>query len=298
MEDLMDAIRRILANWTATKIPITADIHPGDSVITVRNTQRFTDGDEIIIWDGRNGKGEVLHYVTSVLSNTQLQITPPARFEWLVDNQVLIKKCFNTQLIQRIYVGDPDNIPKLPAITVNPTNKQSSWLTIDSTKEVFNLKITAYTEDAQQEEAFRMLMRIIRSAEKGLKNNICPLVTPYETTTLLSDIEAGDRFIKVADTSLFVKNSRIFIEDTFQDDEVGVKRVVDSTTLELYQPTCAFSKADTVIINVHRHIFNSWPETVNFGDIYKGTMLKAASINWFGWEEEVHFRPIGDRHLS
>ena len=139
-----------------------------------------------------------------VLNNTQLQITPPVKFNWLVEDQVLVKKCFNTQLIQRIYVGDPDNIPKLPAITVNPTNKQSSWLTIDSTKEVYNMKITVYTEDAQQEEAFRMLMRVIKCAEKGLKNNICPLVAPYETTTLISDIAAGDYFIKVADTSLFV----------------------------------------------------------------------------------------------
>lgn len=298
MEDIMDAVRRELSYWTVTKVPITMDVSAGDTIINVKNTQRFVEGDEIMLWDGTNSKGETLLYVVRVLNNTQLKVTPSVRFNWKLSDRVLVRKVFNTQFIQRIYVGDPDNIPKLPAIAVYPTGKQSSWLTIDSTKEVYNIKISVYTEDAEQEEAFRMLMRIIKAAERGLKHNIYPLVSPYETTTLISDVEAGDRFIKVADTSLFVGKSRIFLEDTFQDDEVGVKRIIDAHTIELYQSTCAFAKEDTKVINVHRHIFNSWPESVNYGDVFKGTMLKAASISWFAWEEEVHFRPIDDRKLS
>jgi hypothetical protein len=56
--------------------------------------------------------------------------------------------------------------------------------------------------------------------------------------------------------------------------------------------TPTYSASDSpIVILVKRFIFNSWPKQVELGKIHQGTLLKAATISWFGWEEIIS--PLG-----
>ena len=77
--------------------------------------------------------------------------------------------------------------------------------------------------------------------------------------------------------------------------------VVDATTLEISEPGVCndwLVSNNTQVIGVRRHIYNSWPHRIDYGKIFKGTMLKAATIDWFAWEEEIQTQPPIDTHLQ
>jgi hypothetical protein len=81
----------------------------------------------------------------------------------------------------------------------------------------------------------------------------------------------------------------LLIENQYQAIEHRVAQVIDATTIELnLQMPVGFTVADgTQVIHVKRFIFNSYPKSINYGKTSKGTLLKAAVIDWFGWECEV-----------
>ncbi|MFW6172706.1 MAG: hypothetical protein ACOC5T_03075 [Elusimicrobiota bacterium] len=287
MEYILDSVRRIISHWVATQTPIAQNVSPGDTTLTVESTVRFRSGDEVIL---RNPfQGETPIYIDEVIDNTHLSIVDPIRFEWSVSEDAVIEKTFYGNMLQGIYLGDPTVIPRYPAVTVNAEGRSSEWFTLDSTKEEYTVTITVYTMDSNQEDAYRFLLHIVDSIQKGLKKNIFPLVAPYNTTILSQDIAVDDQYIKVADTSLFQKNDHIILEDKWKVVENIVTDVIDDNTLKLYNPICFIFTTDhnTQIIKNTRFIWNSWPKNIKFGKIFRGTMLKAATIDWFAWEEEI-----------
>jgi len=287
MEYIIDSVRRIIAHWVATQTPLASNAAPGDTTLHVQSTGRFRTGDEIII---RNPfQGETPVYIDEIIDYTHLSIVDPVKFAWATSEGSIIEKMFYNNMIQGIYIGDPGIIPRFPAITVEASNRTSEWFTIDSTKEVFNIKIHIYVQDANQEASYRFLLHIVDSIQKGLKQNIFPLVAPYNTVALTEDIAVGDNFIKVEDTSIFDKWSHIQIENRWTVIENIIEEVVDGNILRVRNPFCCiFTVADnTQAIKNTRFIWNSWPDNIDYGKVFKGTMLKAATINWFAWEEEI-----------
>jgi hypothetical protein len=296
VEYVVDSIRRVIKRWVCTQTPLTSDGNIGNTIIDVDSSLRFSTGDEVMIRNPITSETPV--YINSIPDDISLELTAPLQFKWKVDENSIVEKTFNQMFIQGIYFGDPDNIPLYPAITVRAMDEASEWWSIDSTKETYNLEISIYVQDSYLEKAERFLIKTTNIIKNGLKNNIYPLVSPYETVSLIHDIEDEDTFIKVSDTSIFEDNSRIWIEDRFKVVERRVMDVVDSQTLELSPFVCGdFSMSDTTIINLKRFIFNSWPERISYGKVYKGTMLKAAVINWFAWEERVEPGPPIDTHF-
>jgi hypothetical protein len=104
--------------------------------------------------------------------------------------------------------------------------------------------------------------------------------------------------INVDDVTLFEKGSRILIEDKWKVAEFVVSSVVtqnddSSGIIQIKGNSCYnFLVSDnTQIIKLERFIFNSWPTNIDYGKIFKGTMLKAATIDWFAWEEEIQNNP-------
>ena len=287
MEYILDSVRRIVSRWVSTKTPLSSSANPGDTILNVSSTNRFRSGDEILI---RNSlKGETPIYIDEIIDNTSLSITDPVKFFWDAGDNCIIEKTFNQNMVQAIYIGDPEIIPMYPAITVNALNRDSEWLTLDSTKETYKLQITIYVRDSSQESGYRFLLEMVNTIQKGLKQNFYPLVGPYNTTTLKQDIAKGDTFIKVNDISLFYKGCKINIEDKWNVQEFFVESIVDFETLQLNVPSCYnYAVSDnTQIIKLDRFIYNSWPSSIDYGKIYKGTLLKAATIDWFCWEEEI-----------
>jgi hypothetical protein len=296
IENIVDSIRRIIARWTATKSPLLTSVSIGDTILNIDASKRFNIGDEIMI---RNPlTAETPLYVKSIPNNYSIELTTPSQFHWNIAEDPIIEKTFYQMFIQGIYFGDPDNIPAYPAITVRAMDESSEWLTIDSTKEIYNLEISVYVQDSNQESAERFLINTTNTIKNALKSNIYPLVLPYDSIALTANIVDGDEYIKVADTSKFVFNSRIWIEDKFKVLERRVMEVVDATTLKVAPYICFdFTASDTQIYNLTRFIFNSWPSQISYGKIYKGTMLKSSTISWFAWEERIESGPPVDTHF-
>lgn len=289
MEYLIDSVRRIIARWVNTNSPLLSDASPGDIIIEVTTSKRFKAGDEVMLRNPTTGETPL--YIKEIVDDTHIQLNSAIRFPWRVSESSILEKTFDQNFVQGIYVGDPDTIPMYPAITVNALNRDSEWLTLDSTKEMYKLSVTVYVKASSQEDTYRFLLNLVNTIQYGLKQNIYPLVAPYEITTPKIDINSGDVFLKVSDVSIFntTTKHRILIEDLFKTEEFVVSEIIDADTIRVYPSVCNnyLVSDSTKIISVQRFFYNSWPDNIEYGTIFKGTLLKAATISWFAWEEEL-----------
>lgn len=297
MEYLVDSLARTIENWCKTSSPLVANTSVGNREIKVLSTRRFKRGDEIIICNSE--KGETPLYIDEIIDYQTLRLTSPVKFLWTTTDNSKVEKTFHQMYLQKVYFGEPLNIPKFPAVTVKPVNKSSSFIAFQTTKEVYNLQITLYVEDGNQEDAGRWLCRMADTIERGLKHNFYPLVGPFNTYGLSADAKAGDRFLKLSSTADFWYPSRITLENPWNYEELEVKSVIDSETIELFKPICfdyEVSSNPTVVLT-ERWIFNSWPSNITYGSVWKGTSLKSATIDWFAWEAQNFTQGNSEPHF-
>ena len=302
MEEILDAVRRIVSKWVATSTPLVVDASPGDTILNVNNTKRFSSGDEIIIRDST--QAETFLYIDEILDTTHLSLTSAISYSWATANNALVTKAFYGNYVQGIYLGEPEPISHFPAITIHAVSRDSEWLTLDSTRETYNLELNIYVKASVQEDTYRFLMRVVDIIQRGLKQNIMPLVGPYELSALTVDAASGDIFIKVADSSVFDPangaGGRAILEDIYKAEEFRIEEIVDATTVKLVTPICFdYNVADGAkLISLRRFVYNSWPDNIQYGTVFKGTLLKAAKIGWKAEEEEIQANAPIDSSLS
>tara|TARA_Y100000310_G_scaffold246263_1_gene251491 strand:- start:3676 stop:4587 length:912 start_codon:yes stop_codon:yes gene_type:complete len=296
-QNLMDSVRRIVSKWVNTTRPLTEDAEVGDSIVTVNSTKRFQVNDEVMIRDALYF--ETGFRVEEIIDNTRIRLSESViSQDWTVEQNSVLVKTINEMFVQGIYFGDPEVIPQFPAITVFASDKTSEWMTLDSTTEGYNLQINVYVLDSTHEDGHRFLHEVTDTIETGLKKNIYPLVGDFDTTSLLADAVTGDFFLKVMDSSLFTEGNRVLIENSFELQEIYVREIIDSTTIQLWQSVhIDYDRDETVIIIPTRFIYNSWPASVDFGKIHKGDLLQASTISWFASEEEMQFFRLQDPQL-
>jgi len=295
MAEVLDSVRRIIYKWVNTSSRINTDVYRDDIYISVADARRFAAGDQVMLKNSTVYETGLI--VDSVDTDAHIvTLTTSALNDWTISENTVLIKTINEQFVQGIYIGDPDVISRFPAITVNGVSRSSEWLTLESTKEKYQIEVTVYVKESTHEEGYRFLMAMTDEIQKGLKRNIMPLVSEYNLTSLARDITAGDLTIYVDDKSLFETYSRIIIEDPYETQENWVEAIYDNEEDPSQQAArlsdCAefdFSASNTTIIVPTRHIFNSWPSDVQYGSIHKGELLKAAKISWFAEEEEQQF---------
>lgn len=298
MDELIDAIRRIVSRWVNTTSPLLADASPGDTILNVETTRRFKPGDEVMLHDPLEYETGLI--VDSIIDETHISLTSPVMYSWPTSSSSVLQKTINEMIVEAIYKGDPEVIEFYPSVTVNGTTGKSDWMTLDSTKERFDIEIGVYVLASSQEDGYQFVLKTAKAIMDGLKHNIYPLVNDYATAALAADALVGDVFIKVEDTSVFEENSRLFVENHWYMEETRILAIIDATTLQVSPPLCRdYRVADAAIaIWPRRFIFNSWPSTVEYGKIKKGDLMQAAVIHWFGEEEEVQNMRLQDPHLQ
>jgi len=298
MEYVLDSLKNITSRWLRTQSPISTDISVGDHDVKVETARRFRRGDQIVIRDSSN-KGE-FHNISEIINCDTIRLESPANFSWSINNTTVVEKTWKHMFLQGIYLGEPDNIPRFPAITINANTEDSSWLTLGLTQEKYEVSFTIYTEDSWQESGYRWNIRMAQALQEGLKRNFYPLIGPYNVVALTQDALMGDKFIKVADTSDLWWPARANIEDPFHYNEIGIKKIHDSNTVELNAPLCDnyFLTQNPILIWTTRFIYNSWPSSISYGTVFKGTTLKASQITWFAEEAEIQCDKRGEPSLS
>lgn len=295
MEAILDGVRRIVLKWCDTTSRIKSDVTAGDTEVCVVNSRRFRRGDSVMLKN--DTIYEVNLYVESVDPNGTVTLTTPVLNNWTVAENTVLIKAINGQFLQAVHIGDPEVLgPKFPQITVNGTNRSSEWFTLESTKERYEIEVTAYVQASTHEQGYRFLMQITDAIQMGLKRNIQPLVADYDITSLTQDITEGDLTMRVANRELFNEFRRVIIEDNYESQENWVTHLYTVTedpteeAVRLKDPMhWDFSLTNTSIVVPKRFIFNSWPHNIEFGKIHKGELLKAATISWFAEEEEMQF---------
>ena len=295
MTEVLDSVRRIVYKWVNTSTRIQLNVTRGDTVICVKDARRFTIGDQVML------KNSTIYETALIIDSIDsvgglITLTTPALNDWTVAENTVLIKTINEQFVQGIYIGDPDVISHFPAITVNGISRSSEWLTLESTKERYQIEVTIYVKESTHEEGYRFCMAMADEIQRGLKYNIMPLVSDFNLTSLAKDIKQGDLTIFVNNRSLFDDFTRIIIEDQFETQENWVAALFsneeDPSQQAARLSNCAefdFNASDTTIIVPTRHIFNSWPDNIEYGSIHKGELLKAAKISWFAEEEEMQF---------
>ncbi len=314
MLEILNSVRRIVHKWVNTSSRIVSSIEggasSGDTIIFVENVSRFSPGDEIIIRNNRVYEVDLSIESIDRESNT-ITLAEPVRNNWVVedaeDGPTLITKCFYGNYVQGIYLGGRELISRFPAITINGISRSSEWMTLESTKEKYEVELTVYVQASTQEKGYKFLLAITDLIQKGLKKNLMPLVEDYNIVSLTRDVDAGDSVIYVTNREYMENNkfSRLFLEDEFNSQELLIDSIYDSTedptetALKISGVSCFnFDKNETSVIIPNRHIFNSWPNNIQYGHIHEKEMLKAAKISWFAEEEEIHYLRDRDPKLN
>jgi hypothetical protein len=288
MEQVLDSVRQIIQRWVSTESYLTADANVGDSTLTVENALRFKVGEKCLLTDGTHY--EYPFTVSNIVSNNFLEVEEDVKIQgWTTENNVTLRKSINGQMVHGVYMGDPTVIPRYPAITVNGSTRTSEWTTLETTTEKYNVEITAYVEEATQEDGYRTLLRITDMIQRGLKRNIFPLVGEKAFVNLSADVFQNELYLKLTDTSGIEVDQFIVIEDDFKGQDVRVKSIVDASTVELAGPLAGdfLIANDARVILVDRFVYRSWPSDIDYGFVHKETLLKAARITWSAEEIEV-----------
>ena len=290
MKEILESVRRIIHKWVNTITPLTSNITAGDEVISVDNVRRFERGDQIMIKNSEYY--EVGLFVEDTDSTTQtITLSTPVLNSWVVSPNTTVIKTIGGQIVQGIYLGDPDAIMRYPAITVNGVSRASEWLTLESTKERYEIEIGVFVKDSTHEQGYDFLMTLVDTIQLGLKRNVIPMIYDAEFTTLKEDFISGGINIIVNDSSSFGQYRRIFIEDESQYIETWIDKVYeDGETVKLKWPLNVNFSADSVVTVPHRFVYNSWPSNINYGKIHKGELLKGATISWFAEEQETNYQ--------
>lgn len=291
MQDILDSIRKIISKWVQTITPLTSDVVVGDNIVEVKTSIRFQVGDQVMIKDDTVAETGLV--VEEIIDRTHIKLTTSVLNNWTTSQNSVLIKTINDMFIQGIYIGDPDVISHYPAITVNGTNRDSEWMTLDSTKERYDIEINTMVLDSTHEDGYRFMLEMTKTIERGLKKNIFPLIGDFSLVSLIANAVSGDLFLKVNNTSPFISQGkliqgRLILEDEYQSEELWVDEIIDSQTIKLVNGVCFdYDKDDTTLILPTRFIYNSWPANTDYGKLHKGTLLKASSIKWFAEEEEL-----------
>jgi hypothetical protein len=304
IEEILDSVRKIIYKWVDTSSRIQTDVTKGDTVISVGYALRFQIGDQVML------KNDTVYETGLVISeidniNNLITLTTSVLNNWTVAENTFLVKTIYEQFVQGIYIGEPDVISHFPAITVNGSSRSSEWLTLESTKERYQIDIGVYVKASTHEQGYRFLLTITDIIQQGLKYNIMPLVNAYDLTSLTQDICAGDVTIWVKNRTLFNKYRRILIENKQDSVEDWITYIYppdedpSAEACRTMQPIpYNFDKSDTTVIVPHRFVFNSWPDNIEYGTIHKGELLKAAKISWFAEEEQMQWNRRSELDLG
>ena len=280
MEGVIDSIRSIVGKAARTQITLTANAIAGQTYIQVLTAFRFTIGYQIVIRNTSTNQGQFAT-IADCPVNGIILLTTPLGNNWDM-NTSIVEKTFNFQYLQGIYFGEYDIASKYPLVQVSLGTKQNQWLTIRGMKESYQVNINTYVQASYGQLGNRWLIRMTNAIQERLKNNFQMLVAPFSTVAVIADINVGDYIIKVADTSNIFVNSSCLVQDIFNWTENNCAEVLDNTTIRLGSPINfpLLVKNNATFVLQTRNFYNSLPTSVNFGSVFKGTLLRGSTISF------------------
>ena len=285
--DVLESLREIIFRYVMVSTSLVSDINIGDKDIFILTTRKFFRGDEIFLINNDTKKGEK-HTIERIIDRNHIVLKDQSSLFISMANG-RVDKAAGSQYVKRVYLGDPNNIPDFPSITIEGKRESEEWWTIKSTKITWSCTISVYLEDANYEESYKNMIKLTSSIEKALWTNRWPVFGSLSEKEITSDINVNDQIIKVSDTSQLQPGYRVMIEDIDFTQENEIETVIDNTTLKLSARSIYdFSTLLNAKLFVpERWIMWSYTPSTDSGYVHKGTLMKASQINWQVIEEVV-----------
>ena len=305
MNQILQSLRSLLIDHLAATETLTADLPVGGTQVSVANTSRLRPGDEIYLMSASVGSAEV-STIQSIPDWQTLIITLGSTRGWKVSENAFVQKAISHQAIQRIHIGDNRQNVKFPTITLEPTSESNEWMTLGATSHEYRIAIRSYVLADDFETSNLYLTKLTEQIREILTDHIRPIIDG-QYMSLLADLPAGSTVVSVPDTTPFAADlagpsrmSLCFLRDAATwynypifsiSQEAYVKSVLDSTHLELQEPTQFdyFVARQAQAIRVTRLLYDSRPESISYGFVpgQGGSFLRASEITWFGKEELI-----------
>jgi len=242
---------------------------------------------------------------------------------WLVSDDSFVQKTIGHSPLyeENVLYGDREVIPSTDiAVTVEPVNISNEWIYImGGLSEEYRVSIFVYGKDVETEEGMKILNKYTDAIYALFNDQLHLDITNYESP-LLQDVNAGDTTVIVANTEenreYFKLSSEIWDGDVYelQDNqnieidmwaskieldtpEVGLMRITlnkDNPDVYPIEPIqFNYRLSEYAVFRRHgRYIYDSRIDNADYGVVQKGSsILRAASLNWFGKEVEEHQFP-------
>ena len=183
--------------------------------------------------------------------------------------------------IQAIYLGDPTVISHYPAITIDMKNRSSEWMTLESTKETYNIDISIYVEASQYENQFTLMHSMVDSIEDALFRSFYPLVDPYNSSDLTQSVIHNDTIFQIENTTdnFLCGGSWIWFESLDHLRNNRIQGYQGNGVYETVFPIGQEFDIGDAVIRPARHIFNTLAHQTQYGTVMKETVLKAAVVS-------------------
>lgn len=298
------AIKRIIEKYIISDTPLIQDGHIGDDTLHIQSARRYRTGDSIAIHDQALASSKVsdtqFNSIKCIIDNNTITLNKPLNINFpsatsLIQKTVKTDEGNSESIIEAVYTGDPDVIPKYPAITVEAKSEDIEWLTLESISTKRSIDITIYVTAADFQHQRELMMVYVDRIKSSLFRSLYPLVKPYYQTTLAEDLNVGDTIFKLTDQNFLLFGGLYIFFESVNDLRSGsARRYFGNGVYELMYPLDTKFFAGDTLIRPGRHMYNALPTSVQYGTVSKGTMLKAARISYFVTEETVIHSPYLD----
>lgn len=289
MLELLRSLKKIIERKVVNIQTIRSNLSVGDTTIPVKSAKRFEPCSEIVIYRDGEEDGE-LHTIDSIVDYRTITVTEPVLENYSTSNTKVQNLINGNNWIRGVYIGDPPVIPRYPAITIYGNSRSSEWLTLESTSEKYDVSISVYIEAAFYDKGFEYVLNLTKAIERTLYFNMYPLTNPFYTTVLTNDVSDTDTVIRVEDDTLNQLIAWFFIENDKYTKHAKPKCYLGNGVIELVAPIgVPFSAGDEVIFP-GRHFYECRPQSTEYGNIVKNSLLWGSRISYFATEEALRPR--------
>jgi hypothetical protein len=287
LEQVCDGMIQLIIKNAGARTVLTADVHAGDTVVTVNNTFHFKDSDQIVFMDLNEGHLEY-NSILKTLSTTQFSLVNPLTTNFIVSDTATLQKALGNVTLPEnaVLFGDREVIPNPElTITVDPVSmNQVEWMYLRGGLSLqYNLDIRVYAKLDTNDTAIRVVQKYGDYLFDLLVNNL-HLDIVNDEVFLTSNVSAGTDTISIPDTTgwpVDLNSHRYEVQDN------------NSTTLRLDRNLLwSYTMSDKALFRRRvRYIWNALVPDIEYGFIQKGSqMYKACKLTWWGKEvNEIQF---------
>jgi hypothetical protein len=289
MLELLRSIKKTIERKVVNIQTIRSNISVGETTIPVRSAKRFEPCTQVVIYREGEDDGEI-HTIDHITDYHTIVLQEPLIENYSTSNTRVQNVIEGVNWVRGIYIGDPPVIPRYPAITIYGNTRSSEWLTLESTSEKYDISISVYIEAAFYDKGYEYVLNLTKMLERTLYANLYPLTNPFFTSVLINDVTDTDTVIRVEDDDLHKSFAWFFLENDLYTRHAKPKEYLGSGVIELVAPVgVPFSAGDDVIFP-GRHFYDCRPQTTEYGNVVKNSLLWGSRISYFATEEAL--RPL------